>query len=99
MSKIHNIFFFENSYGEFKTWLESRNPDEIIGKANSPTQCPLSTCTGLSIGNDVYHEKESYSVKCSLPLWASKFVQLIDDTEKKEITVRDALSILNKISV
>jgi len=96
---INNIFFFEDSYTEFKNWLNSRNPDEIVGKANSFNSCPLSVCTGLAIGEEVFHEKENYIEKYKLPIWAIKFVQLVDDTEKNQLTANDCLSILRKISV
>lgn len=98
MSKIFNIFFFEDSYGEFKKWLESREVNEVVGKSNSHDCCPLATCTNLSIGEEVFHEKKGYK-KYKLPNWAIKFVQLVDDTEKNKLTAGDCLSILRKISV
>jgi hypothetical protein len=90
---------------KFSQWLESLEPDQVIGRSCDPTDCPLTTYLNFRtdhfwIVNPTYFSRYDNSQMTDMPRWATKFVDNIDNTHTRsvDITVAEALQTLSKIS-
>lgn len=98
---------------EFRTWLESKNETEIVGKRVLSDSCPLANallqCTYVEEGTQVevgyrFTVVDPYFISETLrfenPEWVRKFVSKIDDTlsdEEKSVTAKEALEVLETL--
>lgn len=91
-------------YNEFKTWLESKSPKDIVGHAGSAGDCPVTQYLKHAGHKNASVEPLSYCLdeqnQISSPEWVWWFVCGIDrlDDMIPEITADYALYILGKIS-
>lgn len=91
----------------FKAWLESKEPDDIVGFCGSVYKCPVAEYVRASTG--AHYVKVAYdwaTIKQRKfypprakgfvpPKWASEFASTVDDeATSRGITARRALEIL-----
>ena len=93
---------------EFRSWLESQDPDLPIGQPVSADSCPLARYVhsrGASsirlsyawIAFDV-ETPERRTVRYQTPHWASEFMRAIDAHQnRRTVTVGIALYVLNQV--
>lgn len=83
---------------EFKSWLESIEPDAVVGFTGMAYACPIANFIGNSacVGAFAY---ESSLGSAELPKWAQYFISAVDRRTKRhaELTAEKALGILNTI--
>ena len=78
---------------EFKTWLESKNSEDIVGISHESGCCPIATwlkqtgasfpCVGGAMYCEEFEEGTSFVDQHwhSQPRWAEKFIEIIDDSD------------------
>jgi hypothetical protein len=82
----------------FKAWLESKEPNDIVGKARDSYQCPLARFLGkgamvTSLGYSTPRGRRDHI----LPVWAQRFVNKADYHRSPGFIFADrALEILDK---
>jgi hypothetical protein len=89
---------------EFRTWLESHEPNAVVGESRSVSRCPVARFLGgpgerrVCVGGAGY--TDASDTPHSTPAWASRFIHRIDGNvpgRPKPITAREALDILREI--
>lgn len=84
----------------FIAWLESKSPRAIVGSPQNGCACPISnficTTSGVKRGSAIVDEGTIvFSDKSSkTPKWASDFIEAIDALDKKRISAKAALEVL-----
>ena len=89
---------------DFRDWLKSKAPDDIVGQSNSPRSCPIAQYLRLEfawvqVGEHGIHvetfENKHYS-ETSKP-WIDRFTLRVDSAPNTNtpVTAKDALRILN----
>jgi|GEM_PF-3298763 len=95
------------TYDQFRAWLESFRPGQIVGRPSSSCGCPLSTYTGYRATYSAGPQKFAYLtpmnfhgiIVTKLPRWAYRFMCAVDDCEwkgLKKITASRALKLLEE---
>ena len=89
------------SQEDFRQWLESKNPKEIVGARRTETNCPISTFLKIKF------KLKKVQVKISTfnlgdgwiasPNWLENFVFLVEDSDFYNISAEDALVILDRV--
>ncbi len=80
---------------QFKTWLESKEPWEIVGEAHKPCGCPIANFL-RDRGEEVHVGGNAvYNLTCEvelglLPEWAQDFISNIDSKFFSPSVVRAA---------
>lgn len=74
---------------EFKAWLETKKPDDIVGKTRSACSCPLAkylreqTGKVWFVGGSHYNYAGDYyrvdAESHTLPIWAESFMDKVDE--------------------
>jgi hypothetical protein len=92
---------------EFKSWLESKDEDEVVGKARHICHCPLSLFLQKKIKNsDSYvgifstylKESEVRTIEYDNPQWVISFINLLDGKFKiRDVTAKQALNVLMEV--
>ena len=90
---------------KFKKWLQSKKPNSIIGIARYACDCPIAfylenvNSRSITVCYDAYYETTPLSpIFYSLPLWAIKFIDKIDEAPMgHKISAKKALTILEQI--
>jgi hypothetical protein len=86
----------------FKNWLESKKPNQVVGLAVEPAACPIFNflvandiqCTGITA---------SWGVKVGkwlkIPKWTKDFIKQIDygNKDRAKISAKKALETLDRI--
>lgn len=87
---------------KFLAWLESKQPDEIVGKNRSPS-CPIANFYDDASGGceiiiferwGEHYIDRGYSTR-PMPPWADRFVTEVDKDEYGDVTARRAIEILS----
>jgi len=92
---------------QFRTWLKSKNENEIVGITRTIDRCPMvnffksKACISQDRVVEVdYFTTEIEDGECyKNPLWVKRFISETDDLSENELTVKKALSILNWVEV
>lgn len=97
---------FELKQEEFRKWLLSLPPDDIVGEASRCYACPIAKyllaktgALAASVSRVSYlleFAEDEFSTSQVLPKWASKFIDQVDDLDYGEgVTGQEALTILD----
>lgn len=91
---------------DFRAWLASRPPYEVVGKAACENGCPIARWMA-----DFYHQAfgvtgswvyDADGVSFSAPLWVVSFVVALDalyDSHPSTVSAESALRILDEVLV
>ena len=92
---------------EFRTWLKSKNDNEIVGQARSIKLCPLSKFLQEKVNSDKPYvgcystyifESEIETLDYDNPEWVVSFIRYLDDKFYLcNVTAQQALEILKKV--
>lgn len=85
---------------EFRLWLATREPDEVVG-VRSAHDCAISTYlkeglgfkNAATIGSHFYANDRDYPS----PSWVPEFVYAHDEMPRRDVTAKEALTILDSI--
>ena len=92
---------------QFKKWLESKKPGEVVGERGLPYSCPVANYLRVK-GGYIHPAVSSMNIRwgdemhregADSPRWASLFVRAVDGglpTPTGNITARRALKVLEK---
>jgi hypothetical protein len=87
---------------EFRTWLESKDENELVGEIGLSHSCPIANA--LKTKAEYVRVKADTTVAddyftLSNPDWVEKFVLKIDDLENEErsVTAKEALEVLEDV--
>ena len=88
---------------EFRTWLESKEEDEVVGEIGIVDYCPIANALKtkakklVRVKADTTVADDFFTL--SNPDWVEKFVLKVDDLSDKErsVTAKEALEILEKV--
>jgi hypothetical protein len=84
-------------------WLSSLPDDEVVGRTRSSCQCPLAQFLRFDnapspvVQHCVYARKKSNALR-PLPVWACKFIRIIDAIESDFVSAGEALTFLRQIT-
>jgi hypothetical protein len=92
---------------EFKAWLDTQNPNAVVGKIDKMDACPLANFLVVIKGFDrayvgdngncqVQHDGEALQ-NLQMPSWATAFVLAVDAGDSEAITALEAINIVNDI--
>lgn len=92
---------------EFRTWLESKAGDEVVGKARHICNCPLSTFLKEKVGNELPYvgvfstyipTSEINTLDYDNPLWVTSFISKLDGKfQTASVTAKQALEVLETL--
>lgn len=87
----------------FKSWLESKNENEVVGKIKNGSHCPIANI--LKEDNESVFVGDNFTgidhIEILNPLWVHYFITGADSLwgTTKDITARQALEIVNNFSI
>lgn len=89
---------------QFSEWLASREDDEIVGVSMNPGCCPLATACAMTAYpiTVLSHRWEAvdHTQWGWLPLWAERFVRVVDfRRDKHQIRADEAREIFGMVEV
>lgn len=94
---------------DFKTWLEAKNGDEVVGWQGWCKGCPIFKClkdkkeTLYSVNYESTHFLTNRVDTIGNPLWVKKFIERVDDRSviplkqgemNASVTAKQALEVL-----
>lgn len=90
------------TFSEFKNWLETKSPTEIVGRRLCPDDCPLQRCASELLDKRVIVGRGVMFVDDELfnpPGWATAFVLGVDQPGSygSNVTARTALRLLGRV--
>lgn len=86
---------------EFRTWLESKDEDDIVGEIGLTSCCPIANA--LKTKAEYVRVKADTTVAddyftLSNPDWVEKFVLRVDDlSDEGSVTAKEAIAVLEKV--
>ena len=90
---------------KFKSWLEAKQPDEIVGENRDCCGCPIANFHYQASGWEVsiFDNGDGYMIdrghsRRPLPEWAACFAFLVDGDIDYKISATRALEILAQLS-
>lgn len=88
---------------DFKSWLESKSEDEVVGVTEFCSLCPIATALKASMNQTDIRVRTDDTVLDSStvknPKWVKDFIYQVDDTLKGDVTVSRALEIVNNLYI
>lgn len=92
---------------EFRTWLESKDENEVVGKARHICNCPLSTFLKEKVGNEFPYvgvfstyipTSETNTLEYNNPQWVISFISKLDGKfQVASVTAKQSLEVLKEI--
>lgn len=86
---------------EFRAWLETKRPTEIVGGRRNGFACPIARYLVARGDGTVYVdtiEIASFSGVCLTPAWVAGFARQVDDGREFLIRARTALRLLDRVA-
>lgn len=88
---------------EFKSWLDSKEEDEIVGITQFCSLCPIAIAIKATTNQTETRVRTDDTILGSLtvknPKWVKDFIYQVDETLEGNVTVKRALEIVNNLYI